>query len=525
MFNNFLNALAKTPYLFTKINGYQKFLISLILGVFASYAMPPWGWLANFVFSIILLIWLINSAQKIKTAAAIGFFFGFGFFAWSLLWINNALILYAQNLALLAIPFTIAIGIWGGAFCAIIAAFSFLFPKGIPRILAFAAIWTLMEWVRSWFLTGFPWNLTPSVWEKSDSVLQIISVIGPYGLSLITITLFASCSLIDKPNKTSLAFIASCFVFFAAISFWGNSRLHNASLETIENLKVRIVQPSLPQKLKWEKNRAMLNLEAYLDLTTKNLDGITHVIWGETATPYPLFQDTYTRLKIARKLPDDLVLITGVVRPEKNNNLLTLYNSALVMTGNGNIVAGYDKSHLVPFGEYIPFRKILPFNKITPGQTDFSPGNGPETIVIPNAPPVGISICYEIIFPSNVVDKNNRPKWLINLTNDGWYGISSGPFQHFFAARLRAIEEGIPVIRVANSGISGVINAYGTVLDAIPLNTASYLDTLIPKTTILTLYAKYGNFIPCSLCLFWILIAIIVAKGKKFLPTKKLCVL
>ena len=516
MLNKIFASFAKAADFFAGLTGWRRFLTAAVLGVFASYAMPPWGWLAAFAFAIILFMWLLNGAEKLLSAIGIGFCFGFGLFAWGLLWVNNALLLYAQSLAFLALPFTVGIGIWGGIFIAIAAGVAYLLPQGISRILAFAAMWALMEWVRSWFLTGFPWNLTASVWEKSDATLQIISVIGPYGLGLLTITLFASWSLISKPNKKSAVFIGFFLILFTAISGFGEWRLNQASDDTVKDVKIRIVQPSVPQKLKWEKERAEKNLAAYLDLSTKYLDGITHIIWGETASPYPLFQDAYTRMEIARKLPDDVVLITGVVRAEGNKkDNLRLYNSAMVMTGKGSIAGGYDKSHLVPFGEYVPFRSLLPWDKITPGQTDFSSGNGAETIVIPNAPPAGISICYEIIFPSAVVDKTNRPAWLINLTNDGWYGISSGPYQHFFAARMRAIEEGIPVIRAANSGISGVINAYGQVLGLLPLNAKQVLDAKIPAETIYPLYARYGNTISFILISFWLALSLILALRSK----------
>ncbi len=515
MQNKFFSILAKTQDFFALQSGWRRYLTAVVLGVFASYAMPPWGWLAAFAFALIIFVWLLNGSQKFLSAAGIGFAFGFGFFAWGMLWVNNALMIYGGDLAILAVPFTIGIGIWGGLFIAATAGFAYFFPKGISRILALAGMWAFMEWVRSWLLTGLPWNLTASVWEKSDAVLQIISVVGAYGLSMLTVILFASWSLLPDAKKSVRIFIAAFLMLFIGIAGWGEWRVANASSDTVKDVKIRIVQPSVPQKLKWVKERADANLAAYLNLSTKDLDGITHIIWGETASSYPLFQDSYTRHKIARAIPDDVVLITGVARAVKNKESFRMYNSALVMTGNGNIAGGYDKSHLVPFGEYVPLRSILPMEKITPGQTDFSPGNGAETIIIPKAPPAGISICYEIIFPANVVDKENRPSWLINLTNDGWYGNSSGPYQHFFAARMRAIEEGIPVVRAANSGISGIINAYGQVVSSLPLNATQVLDAEIPAETLYPLYAKYGNVMPFLGIAFCIGFALILALARK----------
>jgi len=220
------------------------------------------------------------------------------------------------------------------------------------------------------------------------------------------------------------------------------------------------------------------------------------VIWSETANPFPLERFPDVRAAIGSVAPAGGLVITGVLRTDPpTGQPQQVWNSLAAVDHAGTVVATYDKSHLVPFGEYVPLHRLLPFiSKFTPGIMDFSAGPGRQTLRLPGLPPVGPLICYEVIFPGEVVDRSDRPQWLLNLTNDGWYGISAGPYQHFAMARLRAVEEGLPLVRAANTGISGVVDAYGRVLARTQLGTVAVLDVDLPRPAPeLTTYARFGN--------------------------------
>jgi len=230
---------------------------------------------------------------------------------------------------------------------------------------------------------------------------------------------------------------------------------------------------------------------------------IAAVVWPEAATPFLLERDATARRKIAAIVPEKGYLITGALRasppPEP---VVKLWNSIEALNADGEIVARYDKVHLVPFGEYLPIRDALPIKKITAGTIDLSAGPGPRTIALPGLPPLAPAICYEAIFPHAIVNEQERPDWILNLTNDAWYGRSSGPFQHLASARTRTVEEGLPMVRVANNGISAVIDAAGRVRARINLDTIGYADVALPAAAGPTLYSRAGDWTLVALLLF-----------------------
>ncbi len=220
------------------------------------------------------------------------------------------------------------------------------------------------------------------------------------------------------------------------------------------------------------------------------------MVWPETATRYLVEREPVVRQALAAAAPPGGAIITGAPRAEPlTGPLRQLWNSLVAVDHAGTITATFDKFHLVPLGEYVPLRAYLPFlSKITPGDFDFSAGPGPRTIDIPGLPPVAPLICYEIIFSGRVVDPSRRPAWLLNLTNDAWFGLSSGPYQHFASARFRAVEEGIPLVRSANDGISAFVDPYGRVIAELGLGQTGVLDGALPKPAAeLTPYARFGD--------------------------------
>ncbi len=524
---------------FFRSERFVSILSALLCGVIAVPALPPYGYIFTLFIAFSGLIILLDRAKSAKRAFALGYAFGFGFFSVGLAWVSNALLTEGMGFAALAPLPPIGFGIWGGFFPACVCLVAYKAKEGWRRIAVFAAAWGVSEWVRAWLFTGFPWNLIATVWTPYPEMLQTASVWGAYGLSAFTVFSVSLCSLLYRknlPEKGSASWMPGVYskttacvlaLIFGAFALFGVNRLKDNSLlpdDNIRGIKIRLVQPDIPQGQKWNKAQAEEMLMKHVHLSReKGAETLTHVIWPETATQFLLEQDEFARAMAINALKPGAVLITGGLRIEKDKAPLNpsfpfkLYNSILVFDDAGYLLAKYDKSHLVPFGEYAPLRSTLPFmKKFTPGAVDFSSGDGVKTVNMKRQLPVGMLVCYEVIFPAEVVDEDNRPYWLLNVTNDGWYGNSAGPYQHFAAAQMRAVEEGIPLVRAANTGISGVIDAYGVVRASLPLGTKGYLDTGLPRRTPNpTLYARFGNAIPLGLFAVVLLLAFFFPASSK----------
>jgi apolipoprotein N-acyltransferase len=298
--------------------------------------------------------------------------------------------------------------------------------------------------------------------------------------------------------RFGLGCIAAAALLLAAIWAGGAWRLSGASDAVVPDIRLRIVQAAIDPALKNNANLREANLGRHLALTidTPGFDRVTHVIWPETAVQFLINHDPEVLQAVASAAPPGGLLLTGAPRGDVADGKLTrIWNSLVAIDPAGDIVGTFDKFHLVPLGEYVPLRGLLPFiDKVTPGALDFTAGPGPVTLRLPGLPPVGPLICYEVIFPGEVVDRADRPAWLLNLTNDGWFGITSGPYQHFASARLRAVEEGLPLVRAANTGISGVVDGYGRVTARLGLGQSGVLDADLPRPPPgLTVFAQFGE--------------------------------
>ena len=378
-----------------------------------------------------------------------------------------------------------------------------LAPGGIRRVLALAAAWAALEWVRGAILTGFPWNLAAAVWAEFPGAAQSLAWWGPFGLSLVTVALAAlPAALIGKAARNRWTIGWAGGLAAATIAALGTGFFTiPAAVEAVPGVRLRIVQGAVAQSLKWRPGARRPILLRYAALTRSDgFDGITHVIWPETALPYRL-QTRHAVVAVAgdvRKLllaaiPARGVLITGANRDVGPDT----WNSIQVVDRSGKPVSTYDKHHLVPFGEYVPARAFLGrigVERIAHGRRDYAFGPGPRSIAVPGAPDASPLICYEAIFPAEAVGET-RPGWLLNLTNDAWFGNSAGPHQHFAAARLRTIEQGLPMVRAANTGISAVVDPYGRVTDQLPLGARGVLDAALPKVRPATVYARYGDLV------------------------------
>src|SRR5205823_4503363 len=270
---------------------------------------------------------------------------------------------------------------------------------------------------------------------------------------------------------------------------------------------LRLVQPSIPETLKWDPGAAEANFRRLIELSSGPAEHqLAAVLWPEAATPFLIERDDPHRAAIAAVAPKDGYVITGALRANPALDPPTrIWNSIEAIDGAGVIRARYDKAHLVPFGEYMPFGDILPVKKITPGSIDLSAGPGPQTIALPGLPAWSPIICYEAIFPGAVTPDDPRPGWILNLTNDAWYGRSSGPYQHFAIARSRAVEEGLPLVRVANNGISGVVDPAGRVVARTRLDAVGHADVPLPAALSPTLYASVGDWLFLAMLLLGLL--------------------
>lgn len=475
-------------------------ILAFVCGSLCVGALPPYYLFPLLFAGLSGLLYLIDGAPSSRKAFGIAYAFGFAFFAFGLSWIGNALLIDAQTFGWLYPVVFLACGFFFGLFIAVPGWLAFrLFHSPASRWLAFSSFWVLFEWIRSFILTGFPWNLLGSVFAFSPEMIQFASQAGTYGLSLICLL---SCSapyfyLRRRTQKNLAAAICIPLVGLGFLYGFGYFRLPRHPLPQSATV-IRLVQPAIPQAMKWNPQTLENNFQKYISMSkAPGREKVSLVIWGETAAPFPLDMDETHLLNIADAVPPQGHLVTGLVRYEFTSpRSHRAYNSMFVINKKAEIVDYYDKSHLVPFGEYIPLRSWLPqwIRPVANTIGTFKAGSGPRRISVPGLPSFGGLICYEIIFPHQIINPNERPQWLINLTNDGWYGESAGPYQHLVTTQLRAVEEGISIARVANTGISALISPFGTILGQISLNKSEILDINLPQSTqFSTTYSYYGD--------------------------------
>ncbi len=484
------------------------------LGALAALALPPLHVVPVLLVAIPGLVWAWDGSRSHLGRFGAGWWWGLGFYTAGFYWIAEALLTDPLRFGWM-IPFA-TLGLGGLVAC--FSGFATLLAglpgaRGPGRVLLLAAAWTLGEWLRTFVLTGFPWNPLGSVWDPLLPMLQLGSVAGVHGLSLLTVLVFGLPALVaDFASwRVRLAAPAVAVALVAAAWGWGAARLAAHPTRMVPEVRLRLVQPALMQKNKWRDDLRESSLRDLVVLSRgPGFGSVTDVVWPETAAPFFLDLDSSHRAIAAEAVPPGGLLLAGAPRiTPQGVEPMRLWNSLDVVDGDGRIVGIYDKVHLVPFGEYVPFRDILPLAKITHGGMDFSPGAGHRTLDLPGLPPVSPLICYEAIFPGQVVGRGQtRPQWLLNITNDGWFGNSAGPYQHLAAARMRAIEEGLPLARAANTGISAVFDGFGREVAWLPLGTRGVVDSPLPRAPDgVTPYGRWGDAIPFAL------MAVAVAAG------------
>ncbi len=507
---------AALPARLAAARGWRRLGWAALLGALATLAMPPAYALPLLLVSVPGLLWLLDGVSSRRTAFAVGWWFGFSHFVFGLYWISFALLVdidrfwWLMPVAVAGLPAGLALFIG-----AVTWALWSLPTRGLAKIIAFAMLWTVAEWLRGHVLTGFPWLLVGYGWVAVPSVFQTVAVTGVYGLGLLTMLVAGLPALWGWPWISRVqvrAALAAGLLLVVGLGVAGSVRLAAAGHDTVPGVRLRLVQPDIQQLMKWAPAARESNFRAHLGLSVAppavpGAPSPTAVLWSETAVPYFLAQDPQHLAGMAAGVPAGGLILSGAPRATRAaDGTIQFWNSLVAVDGAGHIVASYDKFHLVPFGEYFPGRTSLPswfpIATIAAGNSDFSPGPGPQTVHLPGLPPVSPLICYEAIFPGAVVDPTDRPQWLLNLTNDGWYGLSAGPHQHFAIAATRAVEEGMPLVRVANTGISGVVDAYGRVTAQLPLGAKGFIDADLPAALPdPTLYARFGDAILALLLL------------------------
>jgi apolipoprotein N-acyltransferase len=486
------------------LTGWRRFGYAMLMGAIAACAMPPIDLTPLLLVSFMSLVWLADAGGRRGDAFLLGWSFGFGFFLAGLYWVGAALFVdiasfwWMLPFAVLAFPAGLAI-FAGLALLAANEARRRFSLRGTPRILALAVAWCVLEWLRGHVLSGFPWILMGYGWSGafpgSDAMLQITALVGIYGLSLITVTAAALPARLGDYDRgrgwAPLAAIALIAVPMAG----GAIRLWLATPAMVPDVVIRLVQPSIPEILKNDPASELDNYRRLIALSASPTKvPIAAVVWPEASAPPFLERDEALRRDIALAMPKAALLIAGDVRTDPAPAAPRhVWNGLVALGPDGSVIAAYDKFHLVPFGEYMPLQNILPIPRIVPGTVDFSAGDGPKSIALPGLPDAGPLICYEAIFPGDIVDPGHRPGWLVNVTNDAWYGVTSGPFQHLAMARVRAVEEGLPLLRAANNGITAAIDPYGRVLSRLGLDEIGVLDTPLPRALAPTFYSRIDD--------------------------------
>jgi apolipoprotein N-acyltransferase len=516
------------------LGGWRRSGIAALAGAIAALSMPPFDLLPALLLSLPVAVWLIDGAtagpgrwswQALRSAFTAGWAFGFGYFVAGFWWLGAAFLVEDDTFAW-ALPFGV-IGL--PAALALFHGIGFvlarlLWSDGSRRIFAFVAAMASVEWLRGIILSGFPWNSLGQALGFSDATAQIASVTGLNGMTILALFVFAAPAVLATGNSTlqRIALPAIAAALMAGITGFGLWRLQSTALTMLPDVKVRILQPNLGQR---EKHRLSGQevLARYLTLSnrattpgTNGISDITHLVWPESPFPFLLAREPQALSQIAGLIRPRTTLITGAARAEDASGdarQTRYFNSIHVVGPDGIIADSYDKVRLVPFGEYLPFKTafaafgLRQFVEIPGG---FEAGVRRKPLQISGLPLAIPLICYEAIFPSGLVPDGPRSGLLLNVTNDGWFGNTAGPYQHLAQARLRSVEQGLPQLRAANTGISAIIDPMGRVTGSQPLGTVGVIDGSLAKALSSTIYGSYGDIIA--------IILLILSFGLCFFP-------
>ena len=500
-------------------------LSSFVAGIICGLSFAPVFFLPG-IFCTSLLVAQIKISKSKFEAMKFGYMFGFGFYLSNLYWISFGVSVYIDEFWW-AIPFALfGLPAFMAIFTSIIALISWQVRDSKIFHFLFCFIWVFIEWVISWIFTGLPWAVVGYALSNWLILVQFASIFGIFGLSFVVIYIGSTpynflCTKLDIEKNNFYIRVLTSVVLVISILVYGYLRLE-ANPTEYTNISARLVQPSIPQIAKWEPEAFWKNLDLQIDLS-KQEGNPDLIIWSEAALTVPYNIKPVLKEILSVFTNDEQILLTGGVSDNnKTGDDVELYSSLIGINRSATKVFEYYKSHLVPFGEYMPLKNILPLKKITHGLVDYTEGKRKSVIIKKFDLVVWPLICYESIFPYEVRVSNTKVDLIINVTNDTWYGNSSGVYQHFEISRMRAIENGLPMLRVANNGISAFIDPVGRVLGKTELNEVTILENFIPiKLSCETLFSKHPLWI-VLLGMYFVLILQLIGKFCIYILSKQL---
>jgi apolipoprotein N-acyltransferase len=482
-------------------------LIYLAPGLMAATGQAPlnYWWLALIAWG--LALFGMTQARTWRQATWIGWLIGAGYIAGTHFWIVSPFYIDADTYAWMA-PFALVGMVAGLAlfFAGAYAAAFFIGRGPGARVVALAVCLIAADFLRAWVFTGFPWAQIGSLW-LGQPLMQLAALVGVPGVGLLTLLMLAAP--LSVTGRARVIAAALSLAVLGAGSYYGLLRLSAPVAET--ETRIRIVQPNAPQDQKWLPEMAPVFYERLLELTSAPAETpLDIVIWPETALTWRL-NIIDELLPVMADAAGGAELIFGVQRVAEGQ----FFNSLAVLQPDGEVSQIYDKHHLVPFGEYIPMAGLLAATGIMPDaeRRGYTPGPGARVLDMGDAGLMLPLICYEAIFARDVAAAPERPDWIVQITNDAWFGTSVMPYQHLDQTRLRAIEQGLPVARGANTGISAMIDPYGRVLASIPLNEAGIIDGTLPAPLAATIYVRTGNW-PTIVLLLVLFGGLVMRRGK-----------
>ncbi|WP_018260437.1 apolipoprotein N-acyltransferase [Methylobacterium sp. WSM2598] len=523
---------------FALAGGWRRLALAWLAGACGALAMPPFGVLPALAVALVPAVWLLDGAatgsgrlhRVLATAAsagAIGWAWGFGYFVAGLWWLGAAFLVDADEFALLMPLGVLGLPALLGLFFGLgFALARLVWSRGAGRIAALAAGLAASEWLRGHLFTGFPWNTLGMALGQNLWLMQAASVVGLYGLTLLAVLIGAAPATLATGATArarrwpTLAALAGLALLAGA----GALRVPAGKVPEVPGVRLRLVQPDIPQDARFNPRNREGILQRYLGLSdsatgpgSSGLADVTHLIWPESAFPFLIQREPRALGQITAALPPGKYLVTGAARADEPlpGERLHFYNGILVIGAEGFVGVPYDKHHLVPFGEYLPapvdrILRALGLRQFVSVPGGFTAAEGARRpFSVPGLPAAAASICYEVIFPGAVVPSvSPRAGLILNLTNDGWFGDTPGPRQHFAQARLRAVEEGLPLARAANTGISAMVDPYGRVTGMLPVGAEGVLDVRLPHDLgESTIYARFGDLFFVALLLGSVLLA------------------
>lgn len=490
-------------------------LLSFVAGLASATGFAPLGLWPVTLACLALLLHLVERAPSLRSALSRGWLFGLGHFTVGLNWIAHAFTFQDAMPHWFGYGAVILLSVYLAVFPAAAAGLAWrwgvstsLDTNGSKFALIFAASWIVTEWLRATLFTGFAWNPLAVVLVGSQLALAS-GWIGTYGLSAIVVA--SAGAMLALAHKRWRAFAA--LVAFPALALVVAASFARSDDDADRPL-IRIVQPNIPTDEKYEFALNKRNFRKLAALSGRPGAEPRLILWPEGSIPEPpyLEESAIARRRLASLLgPRDILMAGGTKRHRRSvrrGDFIEEYtvggrNATYAIDARGTLLDRYDKAHLVPYGEYLPARPVLTsigLSRLIPGDIDFWPGPGPRSVALPGFGKVGGQICYEIVFSGQVIDRANRPDFVFNPSNDAWFG-DWGPPQHLAQARLRAIEEAMPIVRSTPTGISAVIDADGRLLESIPHETAGFIETRLPAPRAPSLFARLGNILPLGFAL------------------------